>query len=112
MEDIINLTQTDALPDAVALPDAAALSEALLKAKAELVCARLGVPAARVVYVLRLAELGGIDPLLGDDMIREAVSKVLADVPELRGGGTGASGAFRAAQAPLKDAFERGLEKE
>ena len=90
----------------------AALREALLTAKAQAVCARLGVSEARAAYVLRLANLDGVeDPLTGDDAIRDAVQAVLNDVPELRGGGTGVSGAFRVRRAPAKDAFERGFEQ-
>lgn len=90
-----------------------ALQRALLEAKALLACARLGVSEARAAYVLRLAALDGItDPLTEDDAIREAVQTVLTDLPELRGGGTGVSGAFRVPHAPAKDAFERGFEKQ
>lgn len=90
----------------------ATLREALLAAKAQAVCARLGVSEARAAYVLRLANLDGIDdPLTADNAIREAVQAVLSDVPELRGGGTGVSGAFRVRRAPAKDAFERGFEQ-
>lgn len=90
----------------------AALQRALLEAKARLACARLGVSETRTEYVLRLAALDGVDdPLTGDDAIREAVQAVLSDLPELRGGGTGVSGAFRVPHAPAKDAFERGFEK-
>lgn len=90
----------------------ATLREALLTAKAQIVCARLGVSEARTAYVLRLANLDAIDdPLVADAAIREAVQAVLADVPELRGAGTGAYGAFRVRRAPAKDAFERGFEQ-
>lgn len=89
-----------------------ALRQALLIAKAQAVCARLGVSEARTAYVLRLSALDGVeDPLTGDDAIRQAVQTVLSDVPELRGGGTGVSGAFRIRRAPAKDAFERGFEQ-
>ena len=90
----------------------ATLREALLIAKAQAVCARLGVSEARASYVLRLANLSAIDdPLTADAAIRESIHAVLTDVPELRGGGTGVSGAFRARRAPAKDAFERGFER-
>ena len=117
------ITPPEAAPAPVteALPEAetedkdeiiATLREALLAAKAQAVCARLGVSEARAAYVLRLANLDGIDdPLTADNAIREAVQAVLNDVPELRGGGTGVSGAFRVRRAPAKDAFERGFEQ-
>ncbi len=90
----------------------ATLRDALLTAKAQIACARLGVSEARTAYVLRLANLDTIDdPLVADVAIREAVQAVLTDVPELRGVGTGACGAFRARRAPVKDAFERGFEQ-
>lgn len=90
----------------------ATLREALLAAKAQAICARLGVSEARAAYVLRLANLSAIDdPLTADAAIREAIQAVLTDVPELRGVGTGASGAFRVRRPPAKDAFERGFER-
>jgi len=90
----------------------ATLREALLTAKAQATCARLGVSEARTAYVLRLANLAAIDdPLTADAAIREAIDAVLSDVPELRGVGTGASGAFRVRRGPVKDAFERGFER-
>lgn len=85
----------------------------LLTARAETEAARLSIPAERVPYVLRLAELDGIDPKGKDAarQVREAIDRVLGDVPELRGGGTGATGAFKSQRAMIKDAFERGFDR-
>ncbi len=101
--------------DAAQKPDGeiASMRRELLTARAETEAARLNIPAERVPYVLRLAELDGIDPKGQDaaQQVRAAIDKVLGDVPELRGGGTGATGAFKTQRAAPKDAFERGFDR-
>lgn len=91
----------------------ASMRRELLTARAETEAARLNIPAERVPYVLRLAELDGINPKGKDavQQVRTAIDKVLGDVPELRGGGTGATGAFKSQRAMVKDAFERGFDR-
>ncbi len=60
------------------------LKAELLEAKAQLAALMKGVKAERVPYVLRLAALDGIDPMLtgADDAISAAVAEVLQQIPE------------------------------
>ncbi|MGN1370188.1 MAG: hypothetical protein ACI4WX_15060 [Aristaeellaceae bacterium] len=61
-----------------------------------------GVPKERIPYVMRMADVTGLDPTAADaaEHYQQAIDKVLADVPELRGGaGTGSTGNF--ARKPL-----------
>lgn len=56
-----------------------------------------GVPKERIPYVMRMADVTGLDPTAADaaEHYQQAINKVLADVPELRGGaGTGSTGNF------------------
>ena len=56
-----------------------------------------GVPKERIPYVMRMADVTGLDPTAADaaERYQQAIDKVLADVPELRGGaGTGSTGNF------------------
>ena len=56
-----------------------------------------GVPKERIPYVMRMADVTGLDPTAADaaEHYQQAIDKVLADVPELRGGaGTGSTGNF------------------
>lgn len=56
-----------------------------------------GVPKERIPYVMRMADVTGLDPTAADaaEHYQKAIDKVLADVPELRGGaGTGSTGNF------------------
>ncbi len=56
-----------------------------------------GVPKERIPYVMRMADVTGLDPCAADaaEHYQKAVDKVLYDVPELRGGaGTGSTGNF------------------
>ncbi len=87
------------------------MTEKLLTACAQAEAAKLSIPENRVPYVLRMADLNGIDPTAEDaaGMVREVLEKVVADVPELRGGGTGSPGAFRRKVETPMDAFERGF---
>lgn len=106
--------------DAAQKPDGeiASMRRELLTARAETEAARLNIPAERVPYVLRLAELDGIDPKGKDaaQQVRAAIDKVLGDVPELRGGGvgTGSPGNYARQQAvspqdKARQDFARGL---
>lgn len=69
----------------------ASMRTQLTQAKAQGILAELGVSADRMPYVLRLADLGSIDAATeaGSAAMKAAMEKVLTDVPELRGGGTG-----------------------
>lgn len=56
-----------------------------------------GVLKERIPYVMRMADVTGLDPTAADaaEHYQQAIDKVLADVPELRGGaGTGSTGNF------------------
>lgn len=71
----------------------AKLAETQLRSAAALA----GVPKARIPYVMRMADVTGLDPSAADaaESYQKAVDKVLADVPELRAGaGTGSAGNF------------------
>lgn len=91
----------------------ASATKALLTTRAEAEAAKLAIPESRVKHVLRLADLTNIDPAAADapGKVREALEKVLSDVPELRGGGTGSPGAFRQKAETPQDAFERGFRR-
>ena len=70
-----------------------------------------GVPKERIPYVMRMADATGLDPTAADaeERYQQAIDKVLADVPELRGGaGTGSTGNF--ARKPV-DPVDPDLEK-
>lgn len=73
-------------------------AQRLVQAEAKVVALELGVKPDRIPYVLRLADLSGVD--VGDDgvvdakALRDAIEAVLRDVPELKGSMTpGKSGA-------------------
>jgi len=73
-------------------------AQRLVQAEAKVVAVELGVKPDRIPYVLRLADLSGVD--VGDDgvvdakALRDAIEAVLRDVPELKGSMTpGKSGA-------------------
>ena len=93
----------------------AALTKAL-DAETRATALAQGVRPDRIAYAVRLADLNGID-ITADgaaDKISAAIGKVLADVPELKGGvGTGSMGNHprQAATAEEKnrDDFRRGL---
>jgi len=110
-----NAAQEPAEPDPLAQAKEllSTATQALLTSRAEGEAARLNIPEARVKHVLRMAELDGIDPMAADaaEKVKQALENVLADVPELRGGGTGTAGAFRKKSDAPADAFERGFLK-
>ena len=84
-------------PEQAPNADTQALKATLLAQSAELAAMRAGASPERAGYVAKLANLTGIDPATpeGAASLKAAVEKVLADVPELRGGGgTGSAGNF------------------
>ena len=82
----------------------ARLGESQLRTAAALA----GVSRGRIPYVLRMADVSGIDPDAQDaaDRYQQAVDKVLTDLPELRGNaaGTGSVGNFARRQPEDPDA--------
>ena len=82
----------------------ARLGESQLRTAAALA----GVSRERIPYVLRMADVSGIDPDAQDaaDRYQQAVDKVLTDLPELRGNaaGTGSVGNFARRQPEDPDA--------
>ena len=69
------------------------------------------MPKERIPYVMRMADVTGLDPTAADaaERYQQAIDKVLDDVPELRGGaGTGSTGNF--ARKPV-DPVDPDLEK-
>lgn len=90
--------------DAPEKEQTAPLKERLAKMQAKLgeyqlrtAAALAGVPKERIPYVMRMADVTGLDPTAADaaEHYQQAIDKVLADVPELRGGaGTGSTGNF------------------
>ncbi|MDY5514684.1 MAG: hypothetical protein SPG32_08095 [Candidatus Ventricola sp.] len=91
-EDALEKEQTAPLKERLANMQAK-LGEYQLRTAAALA----GVPKGRIPYVMRMADVTGLDPTAADaaEHYQQAVDKVLADVPELRGGaGTGSTGNF------------------
>lgn len=64
----------------------------LLNTKAETAALAAGVPAERVAYVVRIADLTGVaeGDKIDDGKLKSAIEAVLKDVPELAGAGNGA----------------------
>lgn len=72
-----------------------AMTQRAMQAELRGAAALMGVPEARIPYVLRMADTAGIDMGAADapEQIAGAISRVLTDVPELRGAGTGTGSA-------------------
>lgn len=90
------------------------MAQTLLTAKAEAKAAALGVKPERLKHAVRMAELGGIDPMAddADGKIGEKLQAIVTEMPELLGGtGTGASGAFRRQENKPVDPFEKGFKQ-
>lgn len=71
-----------------------------------------GVAKERIPYVMRMADVAGLDPSAADaaERYQQAIDKVLEAVPELRGGaGTGSAGNFARKPVKEQDAFLTGL---
>lgn len=98
--------------DAPEKEQTAPLKERLANMQAKLVeyqlrtaAALSGVAKERIPYVMRMADVTGLDPSAADaaERYQQAIDKVLEIVPELRGGaGTGGTGNF--ARKPVKEA--------
>ena len=69
-------------------PDAQALTQRLMDAELRAAAALAGVPAARIPYAVRMAQVAGADAPDADmaKLCGDAIGRVLTDVPELRGG--------------------------
>jgi hypothetical protein len=71
-------------------------NQRLIQAEAKVIAAELGVKPNRINYLLKLADLSGVE--VGEDggidsnAIKDALNTVLADFPELKGAGGGSVG--------------------
>lgn len=83
----------------------AAMQAKLVEYQLRTAAALSGVAKERIPYVMRMADVAGLDPSAADaaERYQQAIDKVLEIVPELRGGaGTGGTGNF--ARKPVKEA--------
>ena len=83
-------------------PDIAALTQRAVTAELRAAAALAGVPEAKMSYVARLAQIQGADAPGADlaALAKAAVEQVLADIPELRGGGLNLGGSGDHVRAP------------
>ncbi len=91
-----------------------AAKQQLLLARAESAAVQAGIRPDRIKQAVRLADLGGIDPLAEDaeNQIAAHVRTVCDGMPELlTATGTGATGAFARKSQAAPDPFERGFGK-
>ena len=65
----------------------------LVTAEARVIASSAGVPAEKIAYVLKLADLSGIEVdekgNVNEKLVKSAIEAVLKDLPELKGAGAG-----------------------
>lgn len=117
-------------PDVSALQTQAAQAQAMaqqamLEKEATLTAISLGLDAKTIPYVLKMADLGqvmGQDGNINDESLKNAINKVLEDVPALKPQAAGATGFIQVGAASagqqitnepmtLKDAISEALKK-
>lgn len=85
-----------ALQAQIAQANAAALN-AQMENRAMVLAGELGLDIKTVPYVMKLADLSGavVDGKVSDDKLKEAINKVLEDLPQLKAKTDAAGGGFR-----------------
>ena len=85
-----------ALQAQIAQANAAAL-QAQMENRAMVLAGELGLDIKTVPYVMKLADLSGavVDGKVSDDKLKEAIGKVLEDLPQLKAKTEAAGGGFR-----------------